>query len=467
LDVNGNTASFGVNGLNPGYSQIYTNGTPATVDFSASASTVNWTWYQGNTNPQLKLDSTNKLNLYSTANPTTAQIVLNPVGTSTFAQGLTVTGTLTTGGAFTTSGSLTASGGTVTGGTNGLTINSGGTNKNITLSPNGTGVTTTTKPLRVTSATTSTSSTTGALTVSGGVGVGGALNVGSSLSTSRLTVAGTDATAANSVANFTDSTGKSLLFVQNDGTTTVGTRLGVGASPAALSPLWQGAAVIGQNASDKVVVGSVANSYTGATVGAHTTGLNAWADLNLAGSNLIFRSNGETEGARLTSAGNVGIGTPWPTAKLDVAGSIKSTGGYVFQGLQTLTDPNLVPMQFLNYFGLQSMAVKFDGSNLADVLLSFKDSGSEVNNWSLGRWGARLDKTTSTFNILAQPGATSDVFRVSTSGAAIPFLTITPAGNFGIGTTTPSSTLDVVGDAKISGTLTVGGQSVVTASTLV
>ncbi len=355
LDVNGNTASFGTNGLNPGYTQIYTNNALATVDFSASASTVNWTWYQGNTSPQLKLDSTNKLNLYSTANPTTAQIVLNPVGTSTFAQGLTVTGTLTTGGAFTTSGSLTTSGGTVTGGTNGLTINSGGTNKNITLSPNGTGVTTTAKPLRVTISTTSTSSTTGALTVSGGVGVAGALNVGAAISTSRLTVAGIDATAANSVANFTDSAAKSLLFVRNDGNVGVGTtapanRLTVTASTAIVdeTPLRISGGSVGFSGSndankehgliiDLTAYSPASNIVQRDAAAITVKKVGTWNETDNGGtgikSDLIFKTqNGSiatpslAEKVRITSAGNVGIGTTTPTVKLDVVGDAKVSG---------------------------------------------------------------------------------------------------------------------------------------------
>jgi hypothetical protein len=183
LDVNGNTASFGTNGLNPGYTQIYTNNALATVDFNASASTVNWTWYQA-AKPQLKLDSTNKLNIFSTANTTTAQIVLNPAGTSTFAQGLTVTGT------FTASGGLVSPNGIVTGGTTGLTLNAGGTNQNITLTPTGTGSTTTASPVKITNTTSSSSTTTGALTVAGGVGATGTLTAGN-VTTSGTVNAGT------------------------------------------------------------------------------------------------------------------------------------------------------------------------------------------------------------------------------------------------------------------------------------
>ena len=172
FDVSGGVVSLGLNGINPGYSLIYTNGTPATVDFSASASGVNWVWSQSTKQPQLKLDSANTLSLY-VAGSALPSITLNPAGTSVFAQGLTVTGTLTA------SGGLASPNGIVTGGATGLSLQAGGTgNQNITLVPTGTGVTTTASPVTVTNATASTSTTTGALAVTGGVGVAGTLNAG-------------------------------------------------------------------------------------------------------------------------------------------------------------------------------------------------------------------------------------------------------------------------------------------------
>ena len=172
LDVSGGVASFGLNGDNPGYSLIYTNGTPASVDFSATAPSVNWVWSQGANQPQLKLDSSNTLSLFAPGSLLPA-ITLNPAGTSVFSQGLTVTGPLTA------SGGLASPNGIVTGGATGLSLQAGGAgSQNITLVPTGTGVTTTASPVTVTNPTASTSTTTGALIVTGGVGVAGTLNAG-------------------------------------------------------------------------------------------------------------------------------------------------------------------------------------------------------------------------------------------------------------------------------------------------
>jgi hypothetical protein len=51
----------------------------------------------------------------------------------------------------------------------------------------------------------------------------GKVAIGTTNATSRLTVAGTDTSAANSVVNFTDSANQSLLLVRNDGKVGIGT----------------------------------------------------------------------------------------------------------------------------------------------------------------------------------------------------------------------------------------------------
>ena len=84
LDIDGESASFGTNGTNPGYSLIYTDSSPVTIDFSASASDANWIWHQGISNPQLKLSNANVLTLFN-PNTGTAGITLIPSGATTFA----------------------------------------------------------------------------------------------------------------------------------------------------------------------------------------------------------------------------------------------------------------------------------------------------------------------------------------------------------------------------------------------
>ncbi len=99
----------------------------------------------------------------------------NKVGLSTH-----VAGTLpvTNGGTGSTDGSIT--------GTGALTFATGGTNTSITLTPNGTGVTTTAKPVILTGMTESTSPTTGELVVAGGAGINGDVNINGDLAVNGM-----------------------------------------------------------------------------------------------------------------------------------------------------------------------------------------------------------------------------------------------------------------------------------------
>jgi trimeric autotransporter adhesin len=89
LDIQGPTASFGTSNSTtnvPGYLISYTNGTPASIDFSAYASSANWTWSQNSNKPQFRINSGNALALYNSANDTIG-VTLNPAGESTFLGG--------------------------------------------------------------------------------------------------------------------------------------------------------------------------------------------------------------------------------------------------------------------------------------------------------------------------------------------------------------------------------------------
>jgi hypothetical protein len=89
---------------------------------------------------------------------------------------------------------------------------------------------------------------------------------------------------------------------------------------------WFGTSVFGKNGTDKVIAGFLSSSTNGAVIGGHNSALSAWANLNINGGDIIFRSD-ENEKVRIKSNGNVGIGTSNPNRKLTVSGEISSNYG--------------------------------------------------------------------------------------------------------------------------------------------
>lgn len=140
--------------------------------------------------------------------------------------------------------------------------------------------------------------------------------------------------------------------------------------------------------------------------------------------NILFQTNGRTERMRITSAGNVGIGTTSPSSQLTLykgAGnsllqlinanesdfSLKfHNSGSVGSGTKTFT-------QFLDYSGSMNGYIAFHrGGGATDGYLSFGDNGGERVRFANG-------------------------------------------GNVGIGTTSPNSKLDVNGNTIVTGSLNV------------
>ncbi len=152
--------------------------------------------------------------------------------------------------------------------------------------------------------------------------------------------------------------------------------------------------------------------------------------------NIIFKTN-NSEAARITTAGNIGIGTTSSATTLSVAGSgyltvglgvgvvntgagtIKTSGAATFNGDATTTNADLVAAGDNLYFGGKTASNAF----------------SKITKQSTGNKELQFYSANSTLD-------TALTFWTSTANER---LIIDSTGNVGIGTTSPNATLDVAG----------------------
>jgi len=131
-----------------------------------------------------------------------------------------------------------------------------------------------------------------------------------------------------------------------------------------------------------------------------------------------WNGSADAERVRIANDGNVGIGTSSPSQKLEVNGNIKLTGGGFVYG---------------------------DGAN--------SDLGLSNNNGSILRYGSVYIKALAASIKLI---ATSEEISLQNNSGTI---WMNAGGNVGIGTTSPSQKLDVVGNVRTTGELIVSGST--------
>lgn len=291
----------------------------------------------------------------------------------------------------------------------------------------------------------------------------------------------------------------------NSGIATTGTgstarlRVGGTANPSAS---WQATSIVGADGQNKVVTGYLGSSTNGAVIGAHNSALSGWADLNVAGANLIFRSS-ETERMRINSSGNVGVGTSAPLKKLHISGSgagaqailMEDTSqsannklwamllsGSTFQ-INSANDSGVIASSgfYMNRSG--NVGLGSNPSSARFHVLDMNGTGSiRIQNpvpgsqASIDLWDGSANTASFGYtNPTPVPGSvgslmigtrntTATVNIVAGSATPIPRLTVLPGGNVGVGTTAPAAKLDVNGTAQFAGDIKVKNRAVIRVS---
>ena len=191
------------------------------------------------------------------------------------------------------------------------------------------------------------------------------------------------------------------------------------------------------------------------------------------GADHIFQvgNNGATEALRITNAGNIGVGTNSPTSKFDVSAGTTTN----------LTGINLTGS--IDEFFQMNVQNNSTGTKAQSGYAATADNGTTTTGFAWMGINNSLFNYPTTYNI----GAANDVTYIgsgqdmhiananqtksiifSTGKSTTPFfnerMRISNAGNVGIGTASPSATLEVAGTTKLSGATTVAGAATFTST---
>ena len=276
-------------------------------------------------------------------------------------------------------------------------------------------------------------------TVSGNGTVGGTFGVTGATTLSSISAHGGAATFSSTV-NVTGAT--TLTSLTTSGTST-------------LTTLSAGATMVSSLIAPTITGGS---STTQSLTYKTTTGVGA------TGADHIFQvgNNGATEALRITNAGNVGVGTNSPTSKLDVAaGTTTNVTGINLTG--SINDFLQFNVQNTNNTGNSAQsgfnAMADNGTNTTKFAwMGINNSG--VTSASAAAYNIGIGNDVSFMGagsdmyIANNNSSKSIIFSTGTGNATAPFfnerMRITATGNVGIGTNSPTATLEVSGTVKLS-----------------
>lgn len=302
-----------------------------------------------------------------------------------------------------------------------------------------------------------------------------AVGIGTLTPAAKLDVQGTSTASTGQIADFWKSDGTTVMRIRNDGSVGIGTTTpastlevsGIGSSIT--STVYSGSGATGGNLNFRMARGTVASptavqtddvlggifaaGYTSAgSFGSNVAAIRLQAAQNFTASNqgaylslftTPLNSTARAEVLRISSAGNVGIGTTSPDTKLTVEGALTNFGQTVavfrntgtFNGGGLTLDAASTGNANLNF--TSNMTPKATvGYNVTSNFLGFANFAYSSNDFSL-----RLNLDGS---LAYNDGVSSaELFRINVNGRV------------GIGTTTPANKLTVAGDLGFYGTIPV------------
>ena len=198
------------------------------------------------------------------------------------------------------------------------------------------------------------------------------------------------------------------------------------------------------------------------------------------GSNQFGDASNDTQtlyGSVIIPTGSVGIGTTSPGRNLDVVGTtettirIRDTGGSSLELYQQATDSYLLATNALHTYTSGSLRLSITSTGNVGIGTISPSAKLQVENSGSVAININDSSNSQIPTINFQQGGTTKAFieggvnlssRMDLGVGNNRIITLASTGNVGIGTTTPSSKLDVSGSARITDGLTVTGSTIST-----